>query len=1042
MRNEVLFMGNALKILGVLAIVLGLIMGGIGGFLMFSYVPGLLDDAEIPDDLDKHYFYGGWMNKLNTATGQTDRIEFTADRHVTYAGEAGEGHIYINSNITATDNQTSSPLDDLYSDTNYEVHPKKLTLYNVNIIGGSKKGYTRDIPGSENVNYVFPIPAEEEDYQIWSSDILHWTTAQYLGKEEKGGVECYEFQGWVGDLDDPEDRGWEVPLPSSLADMLGPFAEDTKMYLKGWEKAWVHPTTGAIVDYAKELHQYLYLPELPDIPEVIYPSDLMSTSGFEGSLTLFDQTTGTFIPMNGITAERTVEVVESDGYVYTADDEVNVYAPDGSSIDILGSAVQVMFNATDGSHAGMGRTGHYLFPPTGVEMKDYMIWDDGFGKVLTAEYVGNRTFGELLAYEYVIDVENETYLSGGVSSMEMTYWVEVTTGIVLDVDKHVVNWRPQPARRLPTDTSMINKTIHMNATIIQKNPITMNTTTMDIVVEQMINCTGYTDMTYSVAMIEETVTKYYGGMPMEEPSVARFGVNAVTMDYVEAGNWSTVDRAGAKFTFPVGLLNETGDVTPMYSMYNTDLGAVMPAILVEELDFNGLEAAKYEMSLTNHSLDYVQLVAALMGNDPGLPGATGLYTGSTTYIVDIDTGTVLHVEKMTSVSIVPPTYEYLWDNLNSTMAIKGRFGTDDITASQVLVGSEAGEGTTQITISETTKYENGTDFLPPDESIILIDTMTHEMLYPNGTGMGLYFLFPYSPTEAAYPMAQTLGPYTIVSAALRGDETDTTVAYNWTGMEVVDGALIGYGGMNFNLTMWYNYLVDKVSGMVLDVTVDIMLENASQLPDPGYFMLTFAADEATKEAAAMGSQVMAWALSRMAVEVLHVDMELYDMEVAYNVGKAAVTQGLLDVADGDAPALDLHLTFNETTKAGMIANVQATLALLGQLEGLMILHGMNNLLTSDEVNNEVAHVYYKQLDEDPEGSEYRGSVEYHGEESKKVDDAIALYGTTIPIVLYVIAAVLILVGIALIIAGPKEEPLEEEPETEDGEGPEDEDAEE
>jgi hypothetical protein len=1020
-------MANGLKIVAIALIVFGLIFGGVGAYMMFSLVPGMIDDAEVPDDMDKHFFYGGYLDKLNTGTGAMDHTEFVADRHVTYDGKADDGHIYIRSAITAKDNATSADLPDLASDTVYEVHPKKLTLYNVDIQGGSDEGYTRDIDGSEGVNYVFPIPAEEEDYLIWSSDIYNWTTASYLGKEDRGGVECYVYLGTIGDLDDPEDRGYEVPLPQSLAQLLDAGADYAKFYKKGWIKAWAHPTTGAIIDYTKVLYQYLYLDGLPEIPEIIYPSDLMSTSGFDGTLILFDQATGTFTTLDGITAERILEVVEDDGYVYTANDTTTVYDPLGMKIDLLSSEVQVMFDATDGSHAGMERTGNFLFPPTGVAMDDYMIWDDGFGKELTAEYVGNKSFGDLDAYEYMITVENEPYLSGGVSSMEMSYWVEINTGIVLDVDKHVTNWRPQPARRLPTDTALINKTVHMNATITQSNPIMPGTTApTDIVVEQMINCTGYTDATFAVAMIEETITKLYNGTPMATPTVSRFGVDAVTMEYSDAGNWTTVDRTGGVFTFPIGLLNETGNVTPSYTMWNSDLGVLMPAMLTEEIDFNGLAAAVYEMSLEDYPLDYTQLVAALSGQDPGIPGATGLYTGSTTYTVDIDTGTILDVERMMTIEIVPPTYEFLWDNLMSSNVLIGEFMGENLTVTQVLTGAEADDGTTEITVTETTKYDNGTDFLPPDESVVVINTTSHEIL-ESGVPTGLYFLFPAAPDAASYMMAQTLGPYTIVDADVRGTEIDTTVAYNWTGDVVADAALIGYPGMNLNVTMWYDYLVDKVTGMVLDASVKINLENNSQMLNLDIY-LTSDNDPFTVD---LSNKVMGWAISEMPAQVLNVEMSLYDMEVAYNVGKATVTQGLLDVADGDRPALDIHTTMNATTKAAMVMKAEQTLALLGQLEGLQTLHGLNTILGM--YDNQIAFVYYTQVEEEPEGYDYEGSVKYHGGEAKDIDDALALIGTTIPIILFVVMIILVLVGIALIVAGPGAGPEAEEEEEEDEE---------
>ncbi|MEA3559699.1 MAG: hypothetical protein U9R75_10640, partial [Candidatus Thermoplasmatota archaeon] len=462
-----------------------------------------------------------------------------------------------------------------------------------------------------------------------------------------------------------------------------------------------------------------------------------------------------------------------------------------------------------------------------------------------------------------------------------------------------------------------------------------------------------------------------------------------------------------------------------------------PAVLTEEVVFNGLEAAVYEMSLTDHPLDYSQLVAALSGQDPGIPGASGLYTGSATYTVDVDTGTILDVERTTLVKIVPPSYEFLWDNLNSTSILNGEFMGENITVTQILTGSEADDGTTEITIVESTKYDNGTDFLPQNETAITINTTSHEIL-ESGVPTGLYFLFPKNPTEASYQMAQNLGPYTMVSAAIRGTETDGTVAYNWTGDVVADGALIGMAGVDLNVTMWYNFLVDKNTGMVLDVNVEIMLENGTYLPAQ---MLSFSASDDTKTSSILGNAVMGWAISEMPAEVLSAEMSLYEMEVAYNIGKATVTQGLFDVADGDKPALDLHIYFNETTKATMVATAEGTLALLTQLEGLNTLHGLDTILGL--YDNQVIHAYYTQIEEDPEGSEIEGSVEYHGAEAKKIDDYLALRGTTIPVATYVVALVLVIVGISLILVGGKEEEVpEEEKEDEPSENEEGEDTEE
>jgi len=1003
-------MGNLIKILAAVLMVFGLIFGAAGAFLMFVYVPGQEDNAEFPEDFDDHFTYAGYLEQLDTATGQFPKANFTVDRHIVNTGELENGHYLVEETISATDDGTGAEIDELSKFHKYEVHKKELKLYSVE----NQDGFTDTFTDEDDVNWMFPIPADkDDDYKIWNMNILTHSAAEYQGTEERGGVDCYVFYGMEEDFD--------LPLPDTLGAML---PEDiragTLMTITLWEKAWVHPLTGAVVDYEKEVTVFLTFPELPALE---YPSNSGSITGFDGDLKIFDQVTGTFVSMNGVTAERTISWGAPDANgTLTAEDTVSVYAPDGSSVDMLGSTVQVMFDAATGENSGSGRTGQYLFPLSGVGQEDLMVWDDGFGKELTAAYIGmdNETFDPLQAYIYNIDVEGLSYAAGGMADMEMTYWIEPNTGIVLDVEKHVWNWRMQDARRLPLDTAMINKTVHMNATVTQTNPLTgAPPQVMEIVVEQMINCSGYTDMTFSVARIEEKITKLYMGAPMGPPAITKFGVDAVTMEYEYVSGWSTMNRTGL-FTFPVGILNETGELPDHFMMYNSDLWMTAPAVLTGETDFNGLSAAVYTMEFVDVPLNYAQLVAALSGQDPGLPGATGLYDGTMTYTVEIDTGTILDVERTSSVRIVPPTYEYIWDNLQSSTTLNGQFMGENVTVTQTLTGAEFIEGMTEITITETTRYDNGTDFLPPDETTILINTSSHEVLTGGdqwGDPTGFYFLFPPNPNATSYLMVQALGPYNLYGYAERGTETDTTVEYNWTGDTVADGALIGMPGDNFNVTMSYNYLVDRVSGMVMDVNVEIILENATVLPAPGYMLITFSASEETRSMAVLGSAVMKWAISGMPAEVLAVEMELYDMEVTYNVAKAGATRNMLDIADGDEPALDLYLEFNTTTRATM---KQTAIATLQMVQGLNMLKGMKALLQSND--DTYMHVYYSQVEEGD------GSIEYWGEEAKHMEDRLALFGTTIPVILYVLMIVFVLVGIALILAGPREAPPGEQEE--------------
>ncbi|MFW3145478.1 MAG: porin PorA family protein [Thermoplasmatota archaeon] len=1004
---------SMLKIVGAVLIVIGLIPGVLGAAMMFSVVPSMEEDAEFPEDFDDHFTYGGYLEKLDTSTGQFPKTNFTVDRHIVNTGKMDNGHYLVEETITATEEGTGNEIEDLNKFHKYEVHRKDLTLYGVE----NQDGFTDSFTDADGVNWMFPIPADKDkDYEIWNMNILTHSTAKYQETKEIHGVECYEFYGIEEDWVIPEDQ-WPALLTALPEDIKA----GTEMSMTLWERAWVHPISGAVVDYQKEVTVFLSFPELP---KVEYPENYGSETGFDGDLTLFDQATGTFVSMAGISAERTVSWGSADNGTLTAEDTVSVYAPDGSPIDLLGSTITAMFDQATGEHTGMGRTGQYVFPPTGVSQENISIWDDGFQMELNAEYIGTESedFAPLEAYVFKIDVEGLAYYTkdgpAGTADMEMTYWIEPNTGIVLDVDKHLWNYRAQPARRLPVDYTTIDKTVSMNTTIIQINPMDETSNEIEIVVEQMINCTGYTDETLSVAKVQETVTKV--GMP-GGPVVSKFGVDAVTMEYVYVAGWSTVNRTGV-FTFPVSLLNETREVTPSFLMYNSDLGQSVPFMLADEIEFNGLAAAVYKFQIADHELDHAGLVAALSGNDPGLPGATGLYSGNVTYTVDIDTGTILDVQRASTVQIVPPGYEFLWDNLDSTTVLKGQFMSQNITVTQVLRGEPAGQGTTLINMTKTYKFDNGTDFMPVEYGEALINTSSHEMLYPNGTEMGAYLLFPADPAQmAGYPMMFSFGGVIFTGPAVKGEESGTTVAYNFSETQEIDAGLFGAPGVPANMTLSYDYLLDKISGMVLDVHVGIFVENETMI----FAMLDFDADEATKTGALMKNEVMKWSIYQIPKDILQVEMELYDMEVAYNVAKATVTQGLLDVADGDEPAMDLHIYFNATTKATMKTTAQL---MNTQLQSLMQLQGMKMLL---ENNDDVyMHVYYAQVETG------EGSVEYWAEEAKHIEDQLALYGTTLPIVGYIITLVLVLVGIALILTSgkkPEEEEgsLEEEEEEEE-----------
>ena len=1007
-------MSGVKMIIAVLMLIAGLVLALVGASFMFYIVPQKIENAEFPENEEKFVTYGGNMWKLDLNTGEKVEEDFTVERHITSGEKRGDDELDINVVITGFRNGTgwSEYIPDLNSTTNYVVHPKELRISELELRKESGEVVEKSYSESEDVHWIFPIPVEKKDYNVWNSNIQSYSTAYYQGTEDRAGVECYLFYG--------EEVDYQIPNPDALSALPSQIFENTTTTLTLWEKAWVHPTTGTIVDYAKEINQFINLPDLPEIPEIVYPSDLQSTTGFEGSAVMFDQASSSFIPLDDLDIERNIITVSSEGYLITANETVEVTDGAGDPVPALESSIQVLFNATDGTHEGMGRTGHYLFPPTGVEPRDYMIWDDGFGKELVAHFTGydNESFGDLDTLIYEIHVDNDTYLPGGKATMDMIYNVEARTGIVLNVEKHMSNWRPQDARRLPLDTAMINKTVHLNTTINSHNPVSGEDDTKSLQIAQTINCTGYDDPQFQVAKIQEKVTKYLpDGTMMGAPMVSRFGVDAVSMEYVHVEGWSTVDREGV-FTFPIGLRNESGNITDQFLFFNSDLNTSLPLVLEETYEFQGREAAEYRMMVSGIEIS-ADHFKALTGEDLKVPGATVHYACDYIYTADIDTGGILDVNRVMNITLYPPTYEFLYDNMDSMSTLSGSFMGDMLYINNSITGTDAGEGLTLINATTVFEYVNGTEAMSPGYSEFPINVSSHEILYPNGTGTDLYWMFPADPTQKDhYPMRMAFGAVEMMGLASKTDMGEGTATYTWSNTTAIPGEMFdpSYFGYMFNTTFKYIWTLDSFSGSVLSMTITMDVDTGPG----GWINSTFQSTPESNYDMAVSNKVVSWAILGTGEKVLDTSTVMEEGETAMAVAKAMMTSKALMIADGVRPALELHIEFDDATRGEMIATATEMGLLLDQLPGLQQLHLMKQALEFN--NNQVAHVYYKQVPEDIEGvSNGEGSVEFFADSAKETDASIQLMGTTLPLIMYVVALVLIIISIAILMSGKKEE---------------------
>jgi len=1005
-------MVRANMIIGSLMVVAGLVLA-IVGYMFMSEVNAQLESG-FPDDFDDHYTYGGYIKKLDTSTGAIVTTNFTVDRHIYVDQVLDSDRLFVKEDIKARVNGTSPPvfIPDLEKHHNYTVDKKELLLYRVQSSQGHDQSYT----GTDDVHWIFPHPVEKDDIKIWNMNILDWSNGTFVKEEKRGGVECYLFRG--------EEVMYEVPLTPAQAAALPP---GTIMKLSLWEMAWVHPLTGTIVDYAKEIEQFLYFPELQEVPTIQYPEDMESTTNFTGTVTLFDQGMYTFVEMDNISVVRNLmNVMVGDDY--RVNETVDVFDPLGFKIDLLSSETQVQIDPVTGAHTGLGRTGNYLFPPTGVGMMNYTFWDDGFETEVTAVYTGmdEETYGDHVAYIYTVDVPVHPYKPGGTATLEMTYFVEPMTGIVLDVTKHLVNWREQDARRLPSDTSQINKTVHLDTKLTTINPMTQQTDVIDLVAVQQINCSGYTNMSYQTAkIIEVSWVELPDGTVFSPPVTRMFGVDAKTMAYVHVDGWSNVDRTGV-FTFPVGLLNESGEVTEAFWMYNSDLNTSLPMVLESQVDYMGRAAAVYRMTLAEYNLTTEQAEAALKMPLP-VPGSHVTYSCDIEYTVDIDTGQILNVSRSIVNKLYPPTYEQMYQSLNTTLMFHGMMGDDNITMTIHATSVYLAEGMAMITVETEVMFDNGTPFLPPSMSAFPLEIATHKVLNETLGWTGLYWNFPQDPMSGGpYPMGLPFGPGMLLGAAAMTSYTDTAVRYQWTNSTIMDAGIFipYYQGMNLSVTVntTQRWLVDRTTGAVLDtnITMDIYID--TDLP-PEY-VIHLQVDEGSQAYLAQANFVTGWAIEGTGIPVMSVDSVLRPDESAMAVGKSMMLSKALLVADGARPALDLDIEFDDATIAQQMATVAQTKEKLVLLEKLKGAHMVDALLKSQDPPNRVAYVFYAQVPEDIDDN--KGSIAYWGDFAKEKEDKANLYGTKVPLLLYAIAVILVIGAISFFLMKPKGEPEKEE----------------
>jgi len=275
------------RIGGLLVVFLGLVLVAAGLVLKFALLPMM---AVWPDDVDSTRTYEGTLvTMLNPAALATmdlanlfiSDVPVTVERHVTTEQVQG------NKALVREQVQAKGPDGGLIAALNTDPDGQHTTYwYTIN------RRTTEHIPNfstepgvDENRRGLvigFPIGTEKRDYEGWNDDYQATQTAVFRGVVEHEGVKTYHFQAQSGSktIKDPMVLAmFPESLPKGLIVGLAPQLGLPPEVLQGLATLlpllpdpvpltyvyryatdyWVEPTTGMLIDYAKDEARLLSL---------------------------------------------------------------------------------------------------------------------------------------------------------------------------------------------------------------------------------------------------------------------------------------------------------------------------------------------------------------------------------------------------------------------------------------------------------------------------------------------------------------------------------------------------------------------------------------------------------------------------------------------------------------------------------------------------------------------------------------------------------------------------------------------------------------
>ncbi len=267
------------KIGGSLVLLLGLLLVAAGLVLKFALLPMM---AVFPDDVDSTRTYEGTLEvMLNPVALQSmdlsnlflRDVPITVNRHVTTEQVDGNKALVLEeATMLGPDGNPIQPTQQFW----YTID-RKTTEHIPNFTDNTAVNEAR-----EGLVIGFPIGTEQRTYDGWNDDYQATMPAEFVAEEEHEGINTYHFRsaGEPAAIKDPvvlamfpaampkATLGGLAPMLNLPPEMLQGLAALLPLlpdpvplsYLYSYESHyWVEPTTGVLIDYAKEEARYIAL---------------------------------------------------------------------------------------------------------------------------------------------------------------------------------------------------------------------------------------------------------------------------------------------------------------------------------------------------------------------------------------------------------------------------------------------------------------------------------------------------------------------------------------------------------------------------------------------------------------------------------------------------------------------------------------------------------------------------------------------------------------------------------------------------------------